>query len=425
MEFETLHSSRPDVIRKAISEMTKGNARDMEKIYMDRISVPLLINTLNSGRFSQASEQIRYLFVNATGYSNGCKDAYDKISWYSPKYHIEKLYMMRMFKLINGLQLSKIQSMANLKWYSKVVESPMKDTVIKDYSEWDVCMPHNSDSTLSDQSVFNGFYICRSFTVNQHQKVKSESEVILKQIEGREEFLKNHGKGLDSFSNFDLSRLSVDYLKKNAYVEENTYKNSNPSVASIICTAVFSALEVADCKKVDTSNCETIGDLIEILYPYQPVMVNSHISDVMNVRGSVTYENSTGLITSRKKKETFKSKDGKTVTKTIKKNQNGKCWSNVLMELTEFDKNTARRSLTPEERVSTNNLPLEKTSRQLEKTDTLNMFKHADLIWPLVTWNLNQSSQIVAKMVHKDQIGVRDSSSKCTWEAFGLCYRTG
>jgi hypothetical protein len=142
----------------------------IDHICQSKLSFLSTIMMLNSNKFAQCSEQARYLFVNSTGISIGCGELFDKMKWYRPNTLIEFVYMFRLQKMANLLQGLNSSSLLG-KALSTVKVSPsvhnISDITTK---EWNVCFPHESESTVSDQNCFNSMYICKTFSVNRYQK---------------------------------------------------------------------------------------------------------------------------------------------------------------------------------------------------------------------------------------------------------------
>jgi hypothetical protein len=155
-----------------------------------KVALPLFLMSLNSNKFSQASEAIRYIVVNTLGMSSPPTDLYNKMTWYTPKTVAEKAYMFRMIKL--GAFASSIKAFDLRGKMLVKTESTVSDGVHLDqrhtFHNWNVAFPHEKKAVLSDQHFYNSFYVCRNITMQRHSQLVSEALVLKKQIGNHEKF---------------------------------------------------------------------------------------------------------------------------------------------------------------------------------------------------------------------------------------------
>lgn len=334
------------ILQSRWANLPKNDLKVSELIPSDIFKMLLLC--VNDSKFSQCSEQLRYLMLNSTGMGNHTKPLYDKISWFKPATLPEKLFMARMKKssfLIEWCKANNSKDLLSL-LTRNVLKENYESKIIKGTS-WSVVMPFDDDYIPSESYFFNSFYICKALTINRENKLVSECQVIKKQLEARETFestwIPSEHKGEFEGSKFNPSL----YLQALG--------------AAYSCLSMFGSWE-----SVDAHN------------GFSYVLNTTNISEVMNNRGSVAYSGPSGL----------------SVTKSKEYNQNSKCYQTILdlMRMT-YDGIPKSEKHTPSSYQK----------RKFEYPSQLNTE-----LWPLLVCSLAANMNHVAKMVHKDQIGVRE-----------------
>lgn len=358
-------------------------------ILTEQIVMPSLLMFVNSAKFAQASEMVRYLFVNSTGISSGTSPLWDKISWYSPGTYVEKLYMFRMMKMSNFCQFMKASGKKGE--LSVVTQSVMNegDFVRHRYKfkNWNIAFPHESVAVLDDMHLYNSLYVCRSFTIQRYQKIMSESLVILKQLEAREKYLNTDFSDiLDSQLLSCTNKIQlIDVLKSYPYPLNNgPYKPCK----AVLLLGYLSSLILMKPKSRTVSKCNS-----ECYKGLDSVMWRLSVSEVMNSRGSVTKGGASCVVVTNK----IETKDKKTVSI----NQNDQCYHTLLVAYCDLLKNEPQSPLL-DEVVSNYVKP------QISEPDFLMLSTCPDLLWPLILYSSRMELQHVSKMVHKDQIGQRE-----------------
>nr|APG79317.1 RNA-dependent RNA polymerase [Shahe bunya-like virus 1] len=354
---------------------------------------PLLCAMMNNSKFSQVSEQTRYLAMNSTGISAGCSELYKKIEWYKPINEIDKLYVLRMIKMANLVQLFKANGKKKLisSMFKTKTSSTYKAEVDVYQTSWTICFPHESQYLQTDQNFFNSMYICKLLSMQRYNKLMSESLVLLKQIKVRKDFLEQRSAVNDfSLRYCDVSEEGILAGVENMWNVGTSHFNENIYTVASACAVTLK--ELADKKRISSDT--TLGSLRESVYKDDTCLMRMNLIDSLNTRGSVLDKGKYGIIQSSKDKK-----------------QNGKCYSNVLTNLCEMVNKKSmsvrgtRAELSKEYSDEEYTDTTERDSSSLEKVSSLprNLFY-------LVIWNQMMDKPYVAKMVHKDQIGVREIS---------------
>jgi len=357
--------------------------------------MPLSLTFLNSNTFSQAADQLRYFFVNGVGYTSGVGPLFEKIDWYTPKTCLEKLYILRLFKMSDCLSVAKALNKTDklvVKSQVKIHEShDLKMTFNVD--GYLIAMPDESKSYLSQQHTFNSFYNSRALCIQRYQKTVSEALVIKKQMEARQKYLEvkswnlsHEGRNIDIFddpTNEEIMALFTNY----------DYCMSGAQQFSP-CPRVTALGFLATTRKSRRMSELTVADTIKRMYKIQDVHRRLNVSSVMNNRGSVRSSDNSGLVvtkvvTNGKKKE--------------KVTQNSKCYRTVLTLLNNFMKGKKPPStcnvkdIVPDEKPEVDDLT--------QLTELVNL---PDNLGVIVAWLTNNWAACISKMVHKDQLGARE-----------------
>lgn len=375
---------------------------------MDIMIVPSMIMLINDQKFAQASEMVRYIFVNSTGISGGTQNLYEKIRWYKPDSFISKLYLLRMMKMSTGVQWMKAMNKKQdllCKFSSDMTDGSHLHRHFT-FKHWTIAFPHESKFVPSDVHTYNSFYICKAFTVQRHNRLMSESQVVLKQLEARRAYLtileENRSHEIRFVPIFNDSHEFKTWLLSLNYSQMKTEAFS-PSPAVVLLGAFATLLRTHK-----TWN-GTVGELVLSNYLCGDVPRNLHVSDILNNHGSVASMGSHGLVVSNyEKKEVKEEIDGKIkkVTKNIFHNQNSKCYITVLRDIHDLMTNSPAKSI-PED-WSKVQKELDDNKGVIDQAVLESSLRQSNLIWPLVARHLTNMTQFVSKMTHKDQIGSRE-----------------
>jgi len=367
----------------------------MNKI-CENSKMPLLMMFSNNNKFSQVAEMVRYLFVNGVGMSSCPRTLYEKIDWYTPDKLHEKLYIMRMLKMSDSLNIAKsLDLLGNLRQtYHSVVHEDHSLTMTNQFKEWVIAMPDEESYSKNEQHVFNSFYVCRAMTMQRYNKTVSESLVLDKQWSARQLYLEIKSQNLQHEGRF-MSHIKdkKDLIKVVMSTDFSLIKarDFSPDPLTIMLGSISSILAMdQDLRR------KTIGEICDNNFNFEEVMRKMSVSNVMNNRGSVRNGGVHGVVVWNKK--ILPDKKVKTVT------QNSKCYLTVLQAL--VDMSNGRRPPKVCE-----NWDLETPVLDYEDDPNLTLddiAKLSDRLWPLLQYFALNSAQCVSKMVHKDQIGARE-----------------
>jgi len=266
------------------------------------------------------------------------------------------------------------------------------------FKHWTIAFPHETTFVPSDVHTYNSFYICKAFTVQRHNRLMSESQVVIKQLEARRAYLHimedNRSHELRNIPYFDNKADMIEWYEALDYSEMNTEAFS-PSAAVVILGSIATLI------RTHKSFPGTVAELVGKNYFCSDVPRNLRVSDILNNHGSVASMGTHGLVVSNISVE-GSGKDAKTVFN----NQNSKCYVTVLNDVYDFVNNTASKP------IPNNWLEVEKEMQDMKKIldeGVLHtVLRESNLIWPLVSRHITLMTQFVSKMTHKDQIGSRE-----------------
>jgi hypothetical protein len=372
---------------------------------MKSIVVPSLYLTINSNKFSQASESIRYGFVNSTGISVGTRDMYKKLDWYLTKVRntMERLFFLRMIKMTSLIELaSENNGKASLSVHFSVNPVERLPTKMVKGHAWKVSFPHEKTYVLSDQNCFNSIYICKMLTTQRYTKVLSEAQVLRKELGNNEQFREIYDRSDEWQMKNQLipqSKLELKMLLKTTVFEEGAGKYA-PDFKTVMLSTLAGLRRSMNLS--GTAGDTKIGEFVALNYNGEKRLLRSSVSDVANNKGSVSCNGKHSVI--KTKKEIIgEGKDQK--TRFI--HQNSKGYRTILTNLYEYLTDS-----TKEETLTYDKLhKLVPDSVQAEdlSTDVFEMIKNSSTsLMPIVMFNLSRMRLCVAKMVHKDQIGPRE-----------------
>lgn len=360
--------------------------------------MPLLLSTLNSSKFSQASEMIRYLFVNATGLCSSPQSLFEKINWYRPKNHIEKLYMSRMCKLIDGINQHKARgTLPKLRVRVKALVTEVNGSDFsQDLEQWELAMPDEEVCSYSDQHIYNSFYTCRSMVMQRYNKIMSEASVLDKQLAARRTYLRVKALSNKHEGRFRDPIKSTDQLYNLLMTDFDSWSHCepySPDPLNVLRGALSSILAV---HKGKVSHQTLVGEVVQKSFEMGTVCYSMKIKDIMNSRGSVklAYPSGVSVLSSKLDEK------GHKVTKT----QNSKCYRTVLEMCQLVLDNKEVPTMTSDDWDALEPC-LEPFDVDLDLKRISNM---NDRLWPLLYHCVAGFAKCVSKMVHKDQIGSRE-----------------
>jgi hypothetical protein len=362
--------------------------------------LPLQLSFLNSNKFSQVADQTRYLFVNGIGMTSGPSPLIEKISWYRPKTHIEKMYVMRLLKMNDALSLHKALNVTEhlLKKQTLNIDEQQSLSMKMKVRGWTIAMPDESEYSLSQQHTFNSFYNSRALTIQRYNKIMSESLVIEKQLDAREEYLNI------KFMNYEhegRNRQCVTSVKDLYSMVTNSDFGSSQACPYSPDPLVIYLGFVSSILQHRLPDDETVGDILKRVYNVDGVMRTMDVASVMNNRGSVTDAGKNGVIRTHKKTVVEHGKDK--VTKNILHHQNSKCYKTILMAMSNMSK-----GILPSKTASYDELEVKEEDMVTDDLNLTMVSKLPDKLAPLVLYFSENEAACVSKMVHKDQLGARE-----------------
>lgn len=352
--------------------------------------LPLFLMFLNNNKFSQAAESVRYLFVNGISLSSGPEELFKKISWYSPERNLEKLYMLRMYRMAHILSANKsLGGLKELRMHTASTIGSHGELKFKvSLTQWNIAMPDDDFSPYSEQSLFDSFYVCKALSIQRYNKLVSEALILDKQLVAREKYLHIKSLGLPH-----EGRALLGY-QENSLLDwvSNHIANmtdGEPYAPSPLVVALGILATTVHMKSRD----KTVGETIDRVYGDATLVWQMDISGVLNNRGSVL---SAG-------------KHGVSVTKIVKTDkgekkitQNAKCYETVLKGLSDMcemklpAKVPDWKTLEPETVEGDRHVSYSGVSTLMDK------------MWPLVYYYSANEAACVSKAVHKDQLGARE-----------------
>lgn len=393
------------VVAKAVSWMSlSAEVLLTSRVGLDPVTMaenlimPLLLSTVNSSKFAQSSEMIRYLFVNATGLCSAPQSLYEKIKWYRPKNHIEKLYMSRMCKLIDGINQHKARGTLpklRVRVRSLVTEVNGSD-FSQDLEQWELAMPDEEVCSYSDQHIYNSFYTCRSMVMQRYNKIMSEASVLDKQLIARKTYLKVKNQENAHEGRMRTPINSTEELYELLMTDFDSWSYCEPYSPDPLNVLRGALCSIYQTHKGPVNSETLIGEVVQKNFEMGGVCYSMKIKDIMNSRGSVKMAFPTGVSVLN---STLDDK-GHKLTKT----QNSKCYQTVLemCQMVLDDKDMPTMSSDDWEAIEP---CLEPFNVDINLDDISNM---NDRLWPLLYHCVLGFAKCVSKMVHKDQIGSRE-----------------
>jgi len=355
---------------------------------------PALIMLINDQKFAQASEMVRYIFINSTGIAGGTKNLYDKISWYTPDSLVSKLYLLRMIKMSSLVQWMKGMNLkSDLLVKYKSFSRNVNENIEFNFVHWDIAFPHEPYCAPSDLSVYNNFYICKAFTVERHNRIMNEAQVLMKQLESRSLFLHEYNDhkehDLRNIPNFKTKYELMTFLASWSY--DTGAKEFSPDPFTVLLSSLSSLLHTH----------KSFDSLREVLnnYRVEDLPRSVLVTETMNNHGSVKSMGPNGVCVT---KVEHINETGKTVFH----NQNDRNYVNILNDVLDASRDAPPKPV-PDD---WNSLPVPPNEEkyvmtQRDLSETLSM---PNVIWPYVQRHVVNQTQFVSKMTHKDQIGVRE-----------------
>lgn len=330
--------------------------------------------------FSVCSQDVRYLFNNATGYTKGVADLYNKQSWYMPNTLIERVYMSRMFKMSTCLQLCKANDkLAECRTKVLARTKSSSGYITTSRTHWKVAMPQESTFFQDDKSIYNSFYVCKMLVVTNYSPIRAQAMAALKQIESRIDYLAS----MEDQHETTLENLKLPYdsdeLKE--MIKENLWSSDRGKIFQP-CYLNVLMCSMATIFEHNCSGEETLRNLIKRTYDPSDVVGNLSLSSMMSNRASVMDVMPNGL------------SDGK---------QSGKCYQTLMTNCAQYIDETIDSS------VRSDN-PVVKGNHIDVKSETLcsSTSKMADNASHLHVFNCVRDAPMIATMDMKNQLGCRE-----------------
>jgi hypothetical protein len=375
------------------SVLLNDNQHSIQKL-KSHLIYPSLIMLINDQKFSQASEMVRYIFINSTGISGGTANLYDKIKWYQPDSLISKLYMLRMIKmscLVQWMKSMNLKSDLLIKY--KSFSRNVNENIEFNFVHWDIAFPHEPYCVPSDLAVYNNFYICKAFTVERHNRIMNEAQVLIKQLESRSLFLNEYHDikehDLRNIPNFKSKYELISFLGSWSY---NTgAKEFSPDPFTVLLASLCTLLQTH-------KDFDSVRKVLEN-YRIEDLPRSVLVTETMNNHGSVKSMGPNGVCVT-------KIEQNKETGKTIFHNQNDRNYVNILNDVYDTAVDSPPKPV-PDD-WHTLPVPPNEPKYVMTRDDMSTALSMPNVIWPYVSRHIRNESQFVSKMTHKDQIGVRE-----------------
>jgi hypothetical protein len=379
--------------------MSNAGNCNFRSLMEERMAYSLMVMFINSPKFAQASEMVRYIFMNSTGVASGVRNLMEKIEWFEPRTLIDKLYVLRMTKMSNMAMLMKSNDMKS-EFFSKTKSDHrnISDKNIRyNFVDWCIAMPHETNFIPSDHHIYNSFYLCKTLSIQRHNKLVSEALVLEKLFSARQKFIdswsskeKHEARSLPMVQS--SAQLLALFLRTN--YSEMRARQYCVSPLTVIIGAINTLFRLE-------AKGDTYGAMRDSVYDVNSVMFTTKMSDAMNNRGSVADRGTNGVVLRKTEKYV---EEGKTKQKTS--SQNSKCYSTIL----ELGLKYLREEKIPHVCLDWKTSPIEFDFERIniDKDGFSMLSKLSDNLWPVMYYFLHHQSQFVSKMVHKDQIGTRE-----------------
>lgn len=279
---------------------------------------------VNSSNFSQVAEQVRYIAINSVSTSNGCRELYNKVDWYSPKSKLEKLYLMRCIKMSSSVEWFGESGMKK-----KLIYNPRSLASDKVFSDWMIAFPHEQECIASELMFYNNMYICKMLSLKRYNRVMEESQIFVKQIQNRNKFLnpKLNAFSLQNCLDKDLG-WCLSQLRRKTFCSGDNHAVSKPMMAFNMLVNVYQLMsdDTPLYEKRDRWGDKTDSfNLFECLDKMSLESVMSSKSSVSEVAGS-------GLL--RNRVEISRNNRGEKIEERIA--QNEKAYMSVLRNKSNF-----------------------------------------------------------------------------------------
>jgi hypothetical protein len=324
-----------------------------------------MIMLINRSGFSQASECIRYLFVNSTGVKKSMRGLFKsfefhKDGFYKPSSHIEKLIFLRAIKTFSCV---KLLSNSNLKAEMLTNYTTRTETRTQlgteRFSNWNIAFPHEQNSIPSEQNVYNSLYICRLLTMERNNKLLDETLVLRKSLDAHERFLSEKDRILRQSANNEIVDFDVEIMN----LEVDGYGLYKPNIMVVALSVLNSELNREG----------SFSEVIRKKYDMDSSIFRLNIAEVMNNKGSTSAKG--GFIQRSEH-------DGK----KISGNQSSKCYVTTMENMEAFM--TSSSSMNYYEPKTLLSMP---TS-----------------LMPILLYNSKNNYPFVARMFPKGEIGPRE-----------------
>lgn len=174
----------------------------------EKITNSILHCLVNRDVFSQAAQQVRYLYVSSIGFGSNPASIVDKVTFITPVYLWEYVYLIRMIKL--GLSLSVVRDSGRI------------NELIVD-GELSVVFPHSTRPSKSFTHTVSSMYYCNIFNKYRAFHEVSEAYCYNELDEEYDIYVKAKNTNPDFLSGFSsVTKNNIDdydYLISNRFVE--------------------------------------------------------------------------------------------------------------------------------------------------------------------------------------------------------------
>jgi len=213
----------------------------------------------------------------------------------------------------------------------------------------------------------------------------SESLVLEKQLDAREEYLKikelnlpHEGRNLDG-------PVTMETFLNHEYTEQLSGPwSADPRVVTLGY--------LSNLLSMNRDSLGTIRDINDKIYKLESVLYGMDVSSIMNSRGSVKQDGTNGYVVSKIVRKG---------NQNSKQTQNAKCYSTILQLASDMCNGALQPKVDP-------SYPHPPESSPRPPVDLAKVLTLPDKAYPLVLFCSQNEAACVSKMVHKDQIGARE-----------------
>jgi hypothetical protein len=182
-------------------ETSLDKGRYLTSSLPEQISNSIVHTLVNRDTFSQAAQQVRYLYMSSIGYGADASKIVDKITFFKPKHYWEFIYLVRMVKL--GFSLSVLRDNDSL-------------SLITESGNLRVVFPHTSRVAQSFSEVVSSMYYCNIFNKFRSYHEISEAFCYNELIEELRIYNESRKNAPDCLAGFSYKTMAesdnVEYL---------------------------------------------------------------------------------------------------------------------------------------------------------------------------------------------------------------------